>query len=265
MKIIKEFKQFREIDLLSDVAIKNMDNEIIMSLLFKYRNKDIGDKLKKIIDKFKYNKDWGQYNTPDEWFENREYKTFMQYFKRKISKDKYNEIKSQKDNLMSLPCECNIESIGDLNDLSKVVRLKKHTDSVIQDLENIGVKNTSNLSYINMKLLKVYYHRVHSPVPGKIKNIKVVSPEDNFFGENNLWIVEIKTKNLGEVFLILVGELSIQDFNFRVKVGDDLEMFEEIGNFNWASQVIILYNRNKFDKKINIKEDKKYFIGEKIY
>lgn len=265
MKIIKEFKQFREIDLLSDDTIKNLDNEIIMSLLFKYRNKDIGDKLKKIIDKFKYNKDWGQYNTPDEWFEDKEYTTFMQYFKRKISKDKYDEIKSQKDNLMSLPCECNIESIGDLDDLSKVVRLKKHTNSVIQDLENIGVNNTSDLSFINMKLLKVYYHRVHSPVSGRINDIKVVAPEDNFFGENNLWIVEIKTKKLGKVFLILVGELSIQDFDFRVKIGDEVEMFEEIGNFNWASQVIILYHKNKFDGKIGIEEDEKYFIGEKIY
>lgn len=264
MKLIKEFNQFVEIDLLSDNSIEGLDNEIIMSLLFKYRNKDIGSKLKKIIDKFKYNKDWGYYNTPDDWFERKDYVTFMDYFKRKISVEKNDEIRSNTDNMMSLPCECNIESIGDLNDLSKVVRLKKRTDSVIEDLENIGVENTKGLSYINMKLLKVYYHRVHSPISGKIKDIKVVLPDDNFFGENNLWIVEIESEKV-RVYLILVGELSIQDFDFKIKVGESVEMFDEIGNFNWASQVLILYDKTDFDKKIEISEDKKYFIGEKIF
>ena len=263
MKFIKEYKEFNELDMISDDSIDVLNNEIIMSLLFKYRNKEIGDKLWKIIDKFKKNKDWGDYKTPDEWFEDKEFKTFMQYFKRKLSKDKFDEIKSQKNN-MSLPCECNIESIGKINDVSSIIRLKKKTETVIKDLKNIGVKNVDNLSFINMKLLKVYYHRIHSPVSGKIKNIIEVSPDDNFFGENNLWIVEISTVEFGNVYLILVGELSIQDFTFKVKKGDNIKMFDEIGNFNWASQVIILYDKSKFND-IKIKSDKKYFIGEPIF
>jgi phosphatidylserine decarboxylase len=263
MKFIKEYKEFNELDILSDKSIDLLDNEIIMSLLFKYRNKEIGDKLWKIINKFKVNKDWGTYNTPDEWFEDKEYKTFMQYFKRKLSKDKFDEIKSQKNN-MSLPCECNIESIGKISDTSSIIRLKKSAENVINDLKNIGLKNVDDLSFINMKLLKVYYHRVHSPISGKIKDIIEVSPDDNFFGENNLWIIEISTVEFGNVYLILVGELSIQDFTFKVKKGDNINMFEEVGNFNWASQVIILYDKGKFND-IKIKSDKKYFIGEPIF
>ena len=41
-------------------------------------------------------------------------------------------------------------------------------------------------------------------------------------------------------------------------------MFDEIGNFNWASQVIILYDKGKFND-IKIKSGKKYFIGEPIF
>jgi len=264
MKYLKKFKKFDELDLLSDKSIDALDNETIMSLLFKSRNKEIGDKLWMIINKFKINKDWGDYKTPDEWFEDKEYKTFMQYFKRKLSKDKFDEIKSQKSNNMSLPCECNIESIGKINDVSPIIRLKKKTETVIKDLKKIGVKNVDNLSFINMKLLKVYYHRIHSPVSGKIKNIIEVSPDDNFFGENNLWIVEISTVEFGNVYIILVGELSIQDFTFKVEKGDNIKMFDEIGNFNWASQVIILYDKGKFND-IKIKSDKKYFIGEPIF
>ena len=263
MWFIKEYKEFDELDLLSDKAIDSLDNEIIMSILYKYRNKEIGDKLWKIINKFKINKDWGKYSTPDDWFEDKEYKTFMQYFKRKISKEKIEEIKSQK-NKMSLPSECNIESIGKISDTSSIIRLKKSTENVIEDLKNIGVKNVDNLSFINMKLLKVYYHRVHSPISGKIKDIIEVSPDDNFFGENNLWIVEISTKESGSVYMMLVGELSIQDFNFAIKKGDNIDMFQEVGNFNWASQVILLYDDKKFDS-IKINSGKKYFIGDPIY
>ena len=263
MRFIKEYKEFDELDLLSDKAIDSLDNEIIMSILYKYINKEIGDKLWKIINKFKINKDWGKYSTPDDWFEDKEYKTFMQYFKRKISKEKIEEIKSQK-NKMSLHSECNIESIGKISDTSSIIRLKKSAENVIEDLKNIGVKNVDNLSFINMKLLKVYYHRVHSPISGKIKDIIEVSPDDNFFGENNLWIVEISTKESGSVYMMLVGELSIQDFNFAIKKGDNIDMFQEVGNFNWASQVILLYDDKKFDS-IKINSGKKYFIGDPIY
>lgn len=264
MRFIKEYKQFNELDLLSDKAIDSLDKELIMSLLFKYRNEKIGDKLWKIINKFKTSEDWGRYSTPDDWFEDKEYKTFMQYFKRKLSKEKFDEIKSQK-NQMSLPAECNIESIGKISDTSSIIRLKKSAKNVIEDLKNIGLKNVDNLSFINMKLLKVYYHRIHSPITGTIKDIIEVSPDDNFFDENNLWIVEISTKDFGTVYMMLVGELSIQDFNFKVKKGDSIEMFEEVGNFNWASQVIILFDKNRFDSKMKIKSGKKYFIGDPIY
>lgn len=126
------------------------------------------------------------------------------------------------------------------------------------------MKNVDDLSFINMKLLKVYYHRVHSPISGKIKDIIEVSPDDNFFGDNNLWIVEISTKDFGNVYMILVGELSIQDFTFKIKKGDNINMFEEVGNFNWASQVILLYDEKYFDS-IKINSGEKYFIGEPVY
>ena len=35
MKFIKEFNTFKEIDLLTDKSIQNLDKELIMSLLFK--------------------------------------------------------------------------------------------------------------------------------------------------------------------------------------------------------------------------------------
>ena len=155
MKFIREYKEFSELDLLSGKSIENLDKEIIMKLLYKFRNKEIGGKLEKIIDRFKNDEKWGKYSTSDDWFEDKEYKTFMQYFKRKLSKEKFAEIKSRKSR-MSIPCECIVESIGDFRDTSSILRLKKETDSVVEDLKEIGIKNIEGLSFINMKLLKVY-------------------------------------------------------------------------------------------------------------
>jgi phosphatidylserine decarboxylase len=264
MKFIKEFNDFEEIDLLTDDVIKTMSKQKIMKILFKYRNSDIGDKLWKIINRFSVDDEGNIYDTPDEWFEDKEYKTFMEYFRRKISDDKMSEIVSQTENLMSLPCECNVESIGDFSNTESIVRLKKPTSDVVEDLRRIGIDNIDELAFINLKLLKVYYHRVHSPVKGVIDQIVEISPENNFFGNNNLWIVKIDTENLGEIYLLLVGELSIQDFIFKASPGEKINMFQEIGNFEWASQVIIIYDP-KFVDGMQIKPGKKYFMGKRIF
>ena len=124
-------------------------------------------------------------------------------------------------------------------------------------------KSTSKVGSLEASI--VQYYRIHSPISGKISKIIEVSPKDNFFGENNLWILEIKNKTYGNVYLILVGELSIQDFTFKVDVGDQVKMFEEIGNFNWASQVLILFDKDKFDKEVKLKKNGKYFMGDPVF
>ena len=275
MRYIREYKKFQEIDILTDDAIKHLDYEIIMDLLYKFRNKDIGDKLWKIVDRFE-SEDPKGYSTPKDWFEDKDYKTFMQYFKRKISSDKWKEITENEDNIMSIPCECDVHSIGDFKDVKtflgpynstgqkEIMSLKKPTRHITEDLKDVGIKDIDKLSFINMELLKLFYHRVHSPISGKIKRIIEVKPEDSFFDENNLWIVDIETKENGNVYLMLVGELSIQDFSFRVKKGDTVNMYDEIGNFNWASQVIIIYDKKKFDKNF-AKTGKRYFVGDRIF
>jgi hypothetical protein len=37
MRFIKEYKKFDELDLLSDKAIDSLDNEVIMSILYKHK------------------------------------------------------------------------------------------------------------------------------------------------------------------------------------------------------------------------------------
>lgn len=270
----------------SDHELKFIDNEKLMDILYNFRNIELDkEKLYKIINKIKSRSKSQKYNTPDDWFEKKEYKTFMEFFKRKLSKEKFNQIKSNRKNIIAFPCESIIESMGNFADLIKnknlftihykrsaeksgpsLLKLKKYTDTVVEDLKSLGLKNIESMSFLNLKLMKEFYHRIHSPVDGKINSVIEIKAEDKFFGDNILWIVEILTADYGKVYLLLVGELSIQDFEFKINVNDQVRIYDEIGNFDWASQVILIYD-SKYFKNINpiLQINRKYFIGDSIF
>jgi len=189
----------------------------------------------------------------------------MDYFTRNLSENKVNEILSNVNNFqMAIPNECYIESIGDLTNTNKILSLKKPADDIVGSLKKFGF-NLDGYSYINQKLLLTFYHRIHSPVKGKIEKIIPVPKEEGIFGENALWIVDINTTDFGHVYFMLVGESEIQDFTFLVKENQEIEVFDEIGNFNWGSQTVIFFDAAKFNKNIEIKEGSHFFVGEKIF
>lgn len=68
----------------------------------------------------------------------------------------------------------------------------------------------------------------------------------------------------GQIYLLLVGELSIQDFDFKKSMGS-IKRGEEIGNFNWGSQVVMIYERGRFPESILIKETHTYFVGDGVH
>lgn len=258
--IIKSFKLFESLQSLTDDLIEHGELQDIMKELHPVRYDNIGDKLQKIIDRFQGDVN---YDTPMDWFQN-DWNTFMEYFTRQLTDEKFDEIKSSQFQL-STPCECTIESIGDFSDTSSILRLKKDTDDVVSDLKDYGVRDIENLQFINMKLWKCFYHRVHSPISGEILDLQSIESGENFFGNNTLWIVTINSEKNGLVYLLLVGELSIQDFNFKIKKGDKINMFDEIGNFDWGSQIVLIFNPSKFKRELNIISGEKYFVGDEIY
>jgi len=257
--IIKSFKLFESLKDLTDDLIEHGELQDIMKELRPVRYDNIGDKLQKIINRFQSDVN---YDTPMEWFQNN-WNTFMEYFTRQLTPEKFDEIKSN-DYQLAMPCECTVESIGDFSDTSSILRLKKDTEDVVSDLKEYGVRDIEKLHFVNMKLWKCFYHRVHSPISGKVINLQSVESGDNFFGNNTLWIVTINSDK-GLVYMLLVGELSIQDFNFKIKKGDEFKMFDEIGNFDWGSQVVLIYDPTKFKGELNVIEEQKYFIGDEIF
>ena len=240
----------------------------LTNLLYSQRHNYIGNLLYEIIDLLRYNDTlWcgpiPGAPCPENLYNDRlTYKSFMDYFTRKLNTETHNRIyQKTRDSIMIIPNECEVMDIGSLEDSSKIVSLKKGSVDFINHLKKIGLK-TEGYNYINMRLLLTYYHRIHSPIKGKIERIISVPKEDDLFGNNYLSIIDILTSN-GNVYLMVIGEANIQDFQFEIKVGQEIDTFDELGHFDWGSQTIIVYPQNFGDLKI--KEKTHYFVGDNIF
>lgn len=250
----------------SEHAILTWETEALKTI-FPYRFDNVEIILKDMIQVLTKNDKFWCPGSSDpnyfKYFSKTEFNSFMDYFTRELSPNKSKDILlASKTSAMIIPNECYIESIGTLLDTHKILSLKKPATDVIDAMGKLKL-DINGYSYINQKLLLTFYHRIHSPVNGTIQQIIPVSKDEKIFGDNALWIVDINTA-YGPVYFMLVGESEIQDFTFKVKTGDFISKFTEIGNFNWGSQTIIFYNADKFGD-INIKEGSHYFVGDKIY
>jgi hypothetical protein len=261
---IHDFHTYHNLDKLKEiVANKNISqSEDLMKALFPLKNKKIGKTLQDIINRFESS---AKYKTPLDWFFPQKYETFMEYFKRNISKKKAKDIEAKTIQFtMVMPCEANIESIRDFTDTSSILRLKKPAQDVVKDLIAVGITDISTMEFISLKLLKCFYHRVHCPIDGIIQNITFIGKEEPLFGNNSLWVVEFNSE-FGRIYMLLVGELSIQDFTFKLKIGDKVRKFDELGNFNWGSQIVLIYEYDSFRGDVLIQEKEKYFVGDGIF
>ena len=199
------------------------------------------------------------------YFNKAEFNSFMDYFTRELSQLKHSEILSNTAAYsMMIPNECYVESIGKIEDVGSILSLKKSCDDVKGAMKNIGL-NLDNYSFVNHKLLLTFYHRIHSPVSGVVERIIPYPKEEKIFGENALWILDINTKYKGHVYFMLVGESEIQDFNFLIEEGQHINMFDEIGNFNWGSQTVLFYDHTKFGSDIKVAPNNHFFVGDKIF
>ena len=194
--------------------------------------------------------------------------SFMDFFSRKLTKEVDANIRKESNDCeMIIPNECYIESIGEFDKEGRpekqILRLKKESGRyATEDLKKLDI-DVDGYNYINMKLLVTFYHRIHCPVSGKITQMIPIEGKDDFFGKNTLWIVKFETQK-SPVYLMLVGESTIQDFDFLKEKGDTVNIFDTLGYFNWGSQTVILYKPEDFNQII-VEPKKKYFVGDCIF
>lgn len=241
----------------------------ILHIIYPYRNFELGDTMDDIIDiLIKHDETWdpnpGKPH-PLSFYKKQKFTSFMEYFTRELSDENKNSIKEKyRDFPLIMMSESDMESHGNISDTSKIISLKKPSEDVISTMKRLNCNLSPSYNFINTKLLITYYHRIHSPASGKIEKIIPVSKENNFFGKNSLNIVWLKT-SFGNIYLLLVGESKIQDFEFYIKEGENVSSFQELGNFSWGSQTVLFYDGNNFGKKLRqLKEGDHLFVGDPL-
>lgn len=255
---------------LNSLVSVRANERYILAKLKHLKYKEIGtENIKSLIECFKSkdaknNNAWRMKTSevPQEWFLNG-YENFMDFFNRSLTQEKFKDIKKvAKKSQLIIPNECNIESIGQVQDTSTIIRLKKDATEVAQTLQKFGVPK--DYWFVNMKLLVSYYHNIHAPVSGILRKVTPIDTKLGLFGKNTLWILEFETEKK-PVFLLLVGESAIQDFNFLVKKGDQIEIADKLGYFVWGSQTILLFDKESYSGDIKIAKKHHYFLGQPIF
>lgn len=266
----KNISDKQKIDELNQLVKARANERYILSKLKAFRYKEIGDaNIKILLECFQWkdmihNKKYkiNMTSISMDCYEGQPYETFIEFFNRWLTKVKFEEIKeSSSKHAIILPSESNIESIGRLKDTSSILRLKKKAPEVIDDLKELGIEE--NYAFVNMKLLISYYHHVHAPVSGKIKRMMPIEYDNHIFGKNTLWFLEFETAKK-PVYLLIVGESSIQDFNFLVKKNDVVNIADDLGYFTWGSQVVLLFDIDSYLDNILIQPNHHYFVGTPI-
>lgn len=198
-------------------------------------------------------------NQPDSLYDG-DFSTYQSWFTRPIKAEILGKLKvAAADSKVVLPNECVIESIGMVGDTGSILRLKKPAPDALQDLMSLGVP--SDYLFINMKLLTSHYHHIHSPVDGVIARALPIHKEMPLFGRASINFLEIDSA-IGKVFLLIIGEAVVQDFDYAVAVNQTVSQLDPIGNFNWGSQTVMLMP--KITDIIRVAKRNYYFLGGRV-
>jgi phosphatidylserine decarboxylase len=137
------------------------------------------------------------------------------------------------------------------------------TDLLAETADSPLLRPFVNGLAVQIVLMPFNYHRWHSPVTGKIKEVRTVpgyffappAPDQDYAASfpflshvNTRTIVFIESENpsIGQIALVFVGLTEVSSCNATIKKGDSVQRGEEIGHFAFGgSTCCILFDREK--------------------
>lgn len=205
------------------------------------------------ISKIKINKFIKQNNIDIDLYENKKYKTFNQFFIRKLKNIK---IEQEKNTLIS-PCNSKL-SVYKIKENLKV-NIKNHEYTLDELFDNENLENYKNGYILIFRLAVDDYHRYHYIDDGKLiknKNIKgkyhtvsSTSKNHKIYKENYRQYSILETKNFGKIIYMEVGAMLIGKIKNHNK--PKFIRGEEKGYFlPGGSTVVLVMNNIKIDKDI---------------
>lgn len=192
------------------------------------------------------------------------YETFNDFFYRKLKEGARPIEAESDDNIIVSPADCRCvvyETVNEATELwikGRNFTIAKLFNGNFDNLEKTDLYNPDRCAVGVFRLAPQDYHRFHSPVSGKIREIKYIEGEYytvnpmairselDVFGENVRVLISIETQEFGVVVMIPVGAMMVGSTVLTKGKGDVVKKGDEMGYFKFGgSTVILLFDKSK--------------------
>ncbi|GAA95764.1 uncharacterized protein L969DRAFT_15683 [Mixia osmundae IAM 14324] len=193
------------------------------------------------------------------------FKSFNEFFYRKLKPDARPICEPDNPNILVSGADCRLMAFESIEDSTKIW-IKGRDFSIERLLGSTAIaKDYNSGSLIIMRLAPQDYHRYHSPVRGKIVDMKRMGTE--YYSVNPMSVrssvgiytdnvrenVAIETEAFGRVYYICVGAMLVGSICQTRQVGDQLDKGDEVGYFKFGGSTILLLFKAgavKFDEDL---------------
>jgi phosphatidylserine decarboxylase len=201
-----------------------------------------------------------------------EYHTLHDLFVRTLKKEA--RLVDENKNSVVSPVDAVIEDVGTIKETSEMF-VKGKSYSIQEMLGNEEtVTKYLNGTYMLLYLSPSHYHRIHSPVEGKIVKQWTLGSKSypvNKMGlkygvrtlaKNYRMITEVNTAS-GHIAIVKVGAMFVNSIE-KTHKGMNLQKGEEMAYFSFGSTVVLLFEQGVFKIDSSIQTPKDIRIGERI-
>lgn len=201
----------------------------------------------------------------------KEYSTLHDFFTRKLKMGA--RMPDQNPQAVSSPVDAVIEDIG-IIEPSHIITVKGKDYSIKEMLgDNEKIEKYSGGHYMIFYLSPSHYHRIHSPVSGKVIDQWTLGgksyPVNKYglkYGKDSLSknyrkITEVKLDSGGFISIVKVGAMFVNSIEV-IHEGDKLVKGNEMAYFSFGSTVVLLFEKNSFQPLSSIKVPFDVKVGE---
>lgn len=202
-----------------------------------------------------------------------EYKTLNEFFTRRL-KPGLREVHAGEDALVS-PVDALITGAGPIS--SGTIVNVKGQDYTIDELLNRSPRTANYLHgyYIVLYLSPTDYHRIHTPVSGRIVEREHVAGRVypvNDFGLRHMRRVLSRNERLitymqhhaGETAVVKVGAMNVSSIQYVQPLKDEMSKGEELAYFEFGSTVVLLLEDGSFTPRDNGLFGMKVRMGDRL-
>ncbi|MEO3946935.1 archaetidylserine decarboxylase [Gorillibacterium sp. CAU 1737] len=202
-----------------------------------------------------------------------EYMSLNDFFTRRL-KPGLRPIDATLDSLVS-PVDAKITGMGPITE-GQLLQIKGQ-DYTVDELLNGSPRTVSykNGYYLVLYLSPTDYHRIHTPVAGRILEKERISGKVypvNEFGLRYMTRVLSRNERLvtylhtvyGEVAVVKVGAMNVSGIHYASPLAEQLNAGDELATFKFGSTVVLLLENGMFEPRSDLMNGKVVKMGERL-